>query len=116
MASAIVVYFMVVSFVVYVGDNRTLTIKFFFSAIEAARETQLLPMQGWTRPPQLAALSRDRESWLYSSISSGGNFETRCGQLRSTIPRISGSIASMVSNCSICCRMASSSSGSSGRP
>ena len=32
-ASAIVVYFMVVSFVVYVGDNRTLTIKFFFSAI-----------------------------------------------------------------------------------
>jgi hypothetical protein len=33
MASAIVVYFMVVSFVVYIGDNRTLTIKFFFSAI-----------------------------------------------------------------------------------
>ena len=36
MASAIVVYFMVISFVVYVGDNRTPTIKFFFSAIEAA--------------------------------------------------------------------------------
>jgi uncharacterized membrane protein YkgB len=33
MASAIVVYFMVVSFVVYIGDNRTLTIKLFFSAI-----------------------------------------------------------------------------------
>ena len=33
MASAIVVYFMIVSFVVYIGDNRTLTIKFFFSAI-----------------------------------------------------------------------------------
>ena len=36
MASAIVVYFMVVSIVsciVYIGDNRTLTIKFFFSAI-----------------------------------------------------------------------------------
>jgi hypothetical protein len=55
MASAIVVYFMVVSFVVYVGYNRTLTIKFFFSAIEAAKETQLLPVHGWTRPPQLAA-------------------------------------------------------------
>jgi hypothetical protein len=55
MASAIVVYFMVVSFVVYIGDNRTLTIKFFFSAIEAAKETQLLPVHGWTRPAQLAA-------------------------------------------------------------
>ena len=33
MASAIVVYFMIVSFIVYIGDNRTLTIKFFFSAI-----------------------------------------------------------------------------------
>jgi hypothetical protein len=46
---------MVVSFVVYIGDNRTLTIKFFFSAIEAAKETQLLPVHGWTRPAQLAA-------------------------------------------------------------
>jgi hypothetical protein len=36
-ASAIVVSFMVVSFVVEIGDNRTDTIKFFFSAIEAAK-------------------------------------------------------------------------------
>jgi hypothetical protein len=43
MASAIVVYFMDVSFVVYIGDNRTLTIKFFFSAIEAANEDMSLP-------------------------------------------------------------------------
>lgn len=34
--------------------------------------------------------------------SSGGSFEIKCGQLRSTIPRISGSIASIVSNCAIC--------------
>jgi hypothetical protein len=37
MASAIVVSFMVGSFVVQIGDNRTGTIKFFFSAIEAAK-------------------------------------------------------------------------------
>jgi len=40
------VYFMVVSFVVYIGDNRTLTIKFFFSAMDAANETRLLAGTG----------------------------------------------------------------------
>jgi len=43
MASAIVVYFMAISFVVYVGDNRTPAIKFFFSAIEAANACALAP-------------------------------------------------------------------------
>ena len=36
-ASAIVASFMVVSFFAKIGDNRTDTIKFFFSAIEAAK-------------------------------------------------------------------------------
>jgi hypothetical protein len=36
-ASAIVVYFMVISFTREIGDDRTLTIKFFFSAIEASK-------------------------------------------------------------------------------
>jgi hypothetical protein len=30
------VYFMVISFIIYVGDNHTPTIKFFVSTIEAA--------------------------------------------------------------------------------
>jgi hypothetical protein len=36
-ASAIVVSFMVISFVLRLRDNRTVAIKFFFSAIEAAK-------------------------------------------------------------------------------
>ena len=36
-ASAIVVYFMAISFTCEIGDDRTLTTKFFFSAIEAAK-------------------------------------------------------------------------------
>jgi hypothetical protein len=36
-ASAIIVSFMVVSFVVQIRDNRADTIKFFFSAMEAAK-------------------------------------------------------------------------------
>jgi hypothetical protein len=36
-ASAIVVYFMAISFTCEICDDRTLTSKFFFSAIEAAK-------------------------------------------------------------------------------
>ena len=61
MASAIVVYFMVISFVVYVGDNRTRTTKFFFSAIDAAKLFHIFQSENTpaiSLPAAVAALGR----------------------------------------------------------